>query len=141
MAAQSPRAQEALHHLKRICLALPEVSLRPSHQTPTFFIRDKKVLCHLWDNHHGDGRLAIWCPAQPGVQSELIERESDRFFVPPYVGHRGWVGVRLDIDVDWDEIRGIVTEAYRVTAPKTLVKALDERLGDPLDDLLGDENT
>ncbi len=141
MAAQSPRAQEALHHLKRICLALPEVSLRPSHQTPTFFIRDKKVLCHLWDNHHGDGRLAIWCPAQPGVQSELIERESDRFFVPPYVGHRGWVGVRLDIDVDWDEIRSIVTEAYRVTAPKTLVKALDERLGDPLDDLLGDENT
>ena len=127
MAAQSPRSQEALNHLKRICLKLPEVSLRPSHQTPTFFIRNKRVLCHLWDNHHGDGRLAIWCPAQPGVQSELIEREADRFFVPPYVGHRGWIGVRLDIDVDWDEIRGIIVEAYRATAPKTLVKQLDEQ--------------
>ena len=135
MAAQSPRAQEALNHLKRICLALPEVSLRPSHQTPTFFIRDKKVLCHLGDNHHGDGRLALWCPAGPGVQSELTERESDRFFVPPYVGHRGWIGVRLDIDVDWDEIRGIVTEAFRVAAPSALVQRLDEHpdaaLGEP----------
>ncbi len=127
MAAQSPRAQEALTHLKRICSALPDVSLRPSHHTPTFFIRNKNVLCHLWDNHHGDGRLAIWCPARPGVQSELTEREPDRFFVPPYVGGRGWIGVRLDIDVDWDEIREIITEAYRMAAPKTLVDQLDDQ--------------
>lgn len=132
MTAQSPRAQEALHHLKRICLPLPEVSLRPSHHTPTFFIRETKVLCHLWDNHHGDGRLALWCPAKPGVQSELTERESDRFFVPPYVGHRGWIGVRLDVDVDWDEIDGIINEAYRVAAPKTLVKTLNEKLDEQL---------
>jgi len=132
VAAQSPRAQEALNHLKRICFGLPEVTLRPSHQTPTFFVRDKKVLCHLWDNHHGDGRLAIWCPAQSGVQTELTEREADRFFVPPYVGHRGWIGVRLDIDVDWDEINGIIVDAYRMAAPKTLVKALDEALNEQL---------
>lgn len=121
----SPRAQEALNHLKRICALFPEVSIRPSHQTPTFFIADKKVLCHLWDNHHGDGRLAIWCPAQPGVQSDQVEREPGRFFVPPYVGHRGWLGVRLDVDVDWDEIASILHVAYRMTAPKTLVRRMD----------------
>ena len=125
MAADSPDAQAALDELRRICVGFPEVNERPSHQTPTFFIRDKKVLCHLWDDHHGDGRLAIWCPAPPGVQADLAEREPDRFFVPPYVGHRGWLGVRLDVDVDWNEIAGIIDEAYRLVAPKTLVRQLD----------------
>lgn len=125
MAADSPDAQAALDELRRICAGFPEVNERPSHQTPTFFIRDKKVLCHLWDDHHGDGRLAIWCPAPPGVQADLADREPDRFFVPPYVGHRGWLGVRLDVDVDWDEIAGIIDEAYRLVAPKTLVRQLD----------------
>jgi hypothetical protein len=127
VAATSPRAREALINLERICVRLPEVTMRPSHHTPTFFIREKKVLCHLWDNHHGDGRLALWCPAHPGVQPDLVEREPSRFFVPPYVGHRGWIGVRLDVDVDWDEVGGILDEAYRLVAPKTLVKQLDDR--------------
>jgi len=126
VAATSPRAREALINLERICAHFPEVNVRPSHHTPTFFIGDKKVLCHLWDNHHGDGRLALWCPAQPGVQAELAEREPERFFVPPYVGHRGWLGVRLDIDVDWDEVAGILDDAYRMTAPRGLIKRLDE---------------
>ena len=125
MAADSPEAQAARGHLQEICARLPEVNERPSHATPTFFIRDKKVLCHLWYDHHGDGRLAIWCPAPPGVQADLAEREPERFFVPPYVGHRGWLGVRLDVDVDWDEIAGILEEAYRLVAPKTLVTQLD----------------
>lgn len=125
MAATSSQAKAALANLEQICGRLPEVSIRLSHHTPTFFIRDKKVLCHLWDGHHGDGRLAIWCPAQPGVQTELAEREPERFFVPPYVGHRGWIGVRLDVDVDWDEIAGILEEAYQVAAPKSLIKKLD----------------
>jgi hypothetical protein len=125
MAADSPQAKSALKSLEKICARFPEVSLRPSHQTPTFFIRDKKVLCHLWDDHHRDGRLAIWCAAQPGVQAELVDREPERFFVPPYVGHRGWIGVRLDIDVDWPEIDSILEEAYRMAAPKMLVKQLD----------------
>ena len=126
MAITSERAQKALTSLEQICGRFPEVSIRPSHQTPTFFIREKKVLCHLWENHHGDERLALWCPAQPGVQTELTEREPNRFFVPPYVGHRGWIGVRLDVDVDWDEVAGIIDEAYRMAAPKTLIKQLDE---------------
>ncbi|MCB0991757.1 MAG: MmcQ/YjbR family DNA-binding protein [Acidimicrobiales bacterium] len=95
--------------------------------TPTFFVRDKKVLCHLWEDHHGDGRLAIWAPAPAGVQADLVEREPQRFFVPRYVGHRGWIGVRLDVDVDWDEIAHIVADAYRIAAPKSLVKLLDDR--------------
>lgn len=108
-------------------MALPEVSERLSHGAPTFFIRGKKVLAHLFDDHHGDGRLAIWCAAAPGVQAELVEQEPNRFFVPPYVGHRGWIGLRLDIDPDWDEVAGILEDAYRLVAPKTLIKTLDQR--------------
>jgi hypothetical protein len=125
MAADSPAAQAALVELRRICADLPEITERPSHHTPTFFVRDKKVLCHLWDDHHGDGVLGIWSPAPVGVQADLVEREPERFYVPPYVGHRGWIGVRLDVDVDWDEIAGILEEAYRLVAPKTLVRQLD----------------
>ena len=64
--------------------------------------------------------------APPGVQSQLTEQEPGRFFVPPYVGHRGWLGVRLDVDVDWDEIAGIIEDSYRQVAPKTLLKQLDD---------------
>lgn len=125
MSIESPEAHAALDRLRAICTRLPEVNERPSHMTPTFFIRDKKVLCHLWEDHHGDGRLAIWAPAPPGVQADMVEREPNRFFVPRYVGHRGWIGVRLDVDPDWDEVAAIVTDAYRVAAPKTLAKLLD----------------
>ncbi len=119
--------EEALTRLRALADELPEVSERLSHGAPTFFIRGKKVLVHLFDDHHGDGRLALWCAAPPGVQAELVEQEPDRFFVPPYVGHRGWIGVRLDVDPDWDEIAGILAEAYRLVAPKTLVAELDRR--------------
>jgi hypothetical protein len=77
------------------------------------------------DDHHGDGRLALWCAAPPGAQAELIEQDPDRFFRPPYVGHRGWIGVRLDRDLDWGEIAGIAEDAYRQVAPKTLLAQLD----------------
>ena len=69
------------------------------------------------DDHHGDGRLAVWCHAPAGVQELLVTEEPERFFVPAYVGHRGWVGVRLDVDVDWDEVAGIVRDAYRMVVP------------------------
>ena len=116
---------EALKRVRAICLALPETNERPSHGSPAFFVRDRKTLAMFLDNHHGDGRLAIWCPAPPCVQGELARQEPDRFFVPPYVGHRGWVGVRLDVDVDWDEVADIVEDAYRLVAPKKLVAQLD----------------
>jgi hypothetical protein len=119
-------ATEALHHLREICLALPEVTERPSHSAPTFFVRDKKSFVQLWaDGHHSDTFPHLWCAAPPGAQEELVEQEPERFFRPPYVGHRGWLGVRLDRKVDWNEVAEICRDAYRTVAPKTLVARLD----------------
>jgi hypothetical protein len=123
--SRRPTPAQALARLRKICLALPEVSERLSHGAPTFFIREKKTLVMFVDDHHGDGRLAIWAPAPPGVQEELVELEPDRFFRPPYVGPSGWIGLRLDRDVDWDEVAGIIEDAYRKVAPKKLVALLD----------------
>jgi hypothetical protein len=81
------------------------------------------------DDHHEDGRLAIWCAAPDGVQAEVVETEPERFFRPPYVGGRGWLGVWLDVPLteeSWAEIAEIVTDAYRTVAPRTLVAGLDE---------------
>jgi hypothetical protein len=117
---------DTLAHLRAVCLALPEVTERPSHGSPAWYVRGKKTLAMYLDNHHGDGRMAIWCPAPPGVQDALVTEEPDRFFVPPYVGHRGWLGVRLDRELDWDEIAGIIEDAYRLVAPKRLVAQLDQ---------------
>jgi len=117
--------ETALTKVREACLALPEVSERLSHGSPTFFIRDKKTFVMFLDDHHGDGRLALWVAAAPGVQAEMVDEEPERFFVPPYVGHRGWLGVRLDRKPDWAEVAGICAAAYRQVAPKTLVALLD----------------
>jgi hypothetical protein len=116
----------ALAHLREICLALPEATERPSHGSPSFFVRDKRQFVSFVDDHHGDGIVGIWCPAAPGVQEELVRTEPDRFYRPAYVGHRGWIGVRLDVDVDWDEVAQVCADAYRLVAPKTLVARLDD---------------
>ncbi|WP_216209227.1 MmcQ/YjbR family DNA-binding protein [Amycolatopsis aidingensis] len=118
-------SHDRLESLRRICLALPEVTERLSHGEPTWFIRGKKTFVMYADHHHDD-RLGFWCPAPPGVQEELVAQEPERFYRPPYVGHRGWLGVRLDVDVDWAEITEIVTDAYRMVAPKKLVAQLDD---------------
>ena len=78
-------------------------------------------------NHHGDGRFAIWCAAPDGLQAMLVEADADRFFVPPYVGHRGWLGVRLDRGFDQDEVAGILEDAYAEIAPPKLVEAARTR--------------
>ena len=111
----------ALERLRQICLALPETSERPSHGAPSFFVRDKKCFLMLLDDHHGDGRFAIWCAAPPGNQELLISANADRFFRPPYVGHRGWLGVLLNDGVDWDELEGIVEDAFASVAPTNLL--------------------
>ncbi|MGH8859937.1 MAG: MmcQ/YjbR family DNA-binding protein [Jatrophihabitantaceae bacterium] len=110
----------AVGKLRALCLALPEVSERVSHGEPCFFVRDKKLFVMLDDHHHGADRLAFWCAAAPGVQEELLAEDPGRFFRPPYVGHRGWVGVRIDGDPGWDEIGEVVRDAYRQVAPKAL---------------------
>jgi hypothetical protein len=115
-----------LDTLRQICLALPEATERLSHGEPTWFVRGKKTFASYADHHHDD-RLAFWCAAPDGAQEMLVGTHPDRFFVPPYVGHRGWLGVYLDLPVDWDEIEQIVTDAYRMVAPKKLVAELDAR--------------
>jgi hypothetical protein len=120
------KADRALERLRSICLALPEVSERVSHGSPSFFIRDKQLLCSFQpDGHHGQHGMSIWAPAPPGVQEQLVDDEPERFYRPPYVGVRGWLGVRLDRDADWDEIDGIVRDSYRLVAPKMLSRRLD----------------
>lgn len=116
---------DVLERLRAICLALPEVTERLSHGAPTFFVREKKTVASMHVDHHGDGMLALWAPAPPGVQEAMVDAEPDRFFRPPYVGHLGWVGYRLDRDPDWAEVAAIVEDSYRKVAPKTLVRTLD----------------
>ena len=113
----------ALERVRSICLALPEVTERLSHGQPTFFVRGKKTFVMFLDNHHDDGRLALWCAAPEGMQETLVRAEPEHYFRPPYVGHRGWLGVRLDRDLAWDEIAGAIEDAYLTVAPKRLIEA------------------
>jgi hypothetical protein len=115
--------ERILSRLRKVCLALPETSERPSHGAPTFFVRAKRPFVMVLENHHGDGRFAIWCAAPEGLQRMLVDADPERFFVPPYVGHRGWLGVRLDRGLHWDELTGIVEDAYAEVAPARLVEA------------------
>ena len=112
---------ETLGRIRELCLALPETSERLSHGHPTFFVREKRSFLMVLDNQHGDGRFAIWCAAEGGVQEMLVEADPERFFRPPYVGHRGWLGVWLDRGLHWDELAGIVEDAYAEVAPPKLV--------------------
>jgi hypothetical protein len=115
-----PMNEPPLERVRVLCLGFPETDERPSHGMPTFFVRGKKAFVNYADNHHGDGRLALWCNAPPGTQDFLVRADPRRYFVPPYVGTRGWLGVRLDVDVDWDELASIIEDAYRMAAPKGL---------------------
>jgi hypothetical protein len=116
-----------LERVREICLALPEVSERLSHGQPTFFVGGKKTFVMYLDNHHDDGRLALWCAAPPGMQEALTQAEPEHYFRPPYVGHRGWIGVHLNKGLDWNEIAGAIEDAYLTVAPKRLVKQVTAR--------------
>jgi hypothetical protein len=119
-------ARDPLKALRKICLALPEATERLSHGEPTWFVRGKKTFVSYADHHH-DERVAFTCAAPPGAQRSMVASDPERFFVPPYVGGRGWLGVRLDRDPDWDEIAEIIEDAYREVAPKRLLAVLDDR--------------
>jgi hypothetical protein len=114
---------QVLSRIRQICLDLPETNERLSHGAPTFFVRDKRPFVMVLTDHHGDGRFAIWCAAGDGVQEMLVEADSTRFFRPPYVGHRGWLGVRLDRGIFWDELAGIIEDAFAEVAPPKLVES------------------
>jgi hypothetical protein len=112
----------ALDRLRALCLALPEATERLSHGEPTWFVR--KVFVTFAGRHHDD-RVACWCAATAEERDALVAEDPGRFFVPPYVGGRGWLGVYLDVPgVDWAELDEIVREAYRLVAPKRLAALL-----------------
>ena len=111
-----------LERLRALCLVLPETSERLSHGAPSFFVREKKCFLMVLDNHHGDGIFGIWCAAPPGNQELLVAANAGRFFRPPYVGHRGWLGVRFNDGVDWDELESIVEDAFATVAPAKLLR-------------------
>ncbi|MBM7772524.1 hypothetical protein JOD54_002728 [Actinokineospora baliensis] len=118
---------DPLPRLRKICSALPGVTEKISHGSPSWFARgDKAMFLSFVGEHHG-ARLGFWCAAPPGVQEEMVAEDPDRFFRPPYVGHRGWLGVHLDRPVDWAEIAEIADQAYRVVATKRSIAELDAR--------------
>jgi hypothetical protein len=111
--------------VRGICLALPGVSERLSHGSPAFYAGKQFVM--LWPEGHHDHHFPhLWCAAPPGAQEALVAAAPDRFFRPPYVGSRGWLGVRLDAGVDEDELEVICEDAFRTVAPRRLLAALDQ---------------
>ncbi|MEV6812972.1 MmcQ/YjbR family DNA-binding protein [Micromonospora sp. NPDC051296] len=118
--------------IRRVCRDLPDVSERLSHGTPAWFIRGKKSFAQVWpDGHHQNEFPHLWCAAPPGSAAELIASEPQIYFRPPYVGHRGWVGVRLDTGIDAAELAEVIEDGYRTVAPRTLLAQLDA--GSPKD--------
>ena len=112
-------SRNQLSRLRKVCLSLPEVEERTSHGEQAWFIQGKKLFVTYADHHHDD-RVALWCAAPEGMQAALVETAPDRYFVPPYVGGRGWVGCYLDSEVDWEELEEIVVDAYLEVAPARL---------------------
>ena len=114
-----------LTRLRKLCLALPEAHEVEAWGEPTFRVRNKLFATYASaGNHHGAGRPAVWCKAPKGDQDLLVRGAPDRFFVPPYVGPSGWVGVWLDGKANWAELAELLREAYRITAPKRLAALL-----------------
>ena len=119
-----------LTKLRKMCLALPEAHEVEAWGAPTFRVRNKIfAMFASASDHHGGGRDGVWCKAAAENQRLLTKLDSTRYFVPPYVGPSGWVGIYLDGDVDWDDVRGLLHDGYRMIAPKRLVAALDSRDG------------
>jgi hypothetical protein len=108
----------ALPRLRRLCLALPEAEERLTWDCATFRVRGRIFAMHVTD-----GAEAVWCKAPPGVQTMLVEAAPGCFFVPPYVGRNGWIGVRLGRGTDWVELAGLVERSWCMTAPKRLAAA------------------
>ena len=116
-----------LVRLSEISLALPETTREDSPPHATFRVRGRTFAYYL-DDHHGDGIVGLVCKAPPGANEMLAQAEPERFYMPAYVGPRGWLGLRLDIPhVDWDEVADFVAESYLLVAPKRLAALVGER--------------
>jgi predicted DNA-binding protein (MmcQ/YjbR family) len=119
-----PGGEELLDRVRGICLALPEATEGGGVGNPSWRVRDK-IFAMRHDSHAG--RWGIWCKAAPGAQHALVRGDPDRFFVPPYVGLHGWIGISLASEQDWDLVADLIEESYRLTAPKRLISTLESR--------------
>lgn len=116
-----------LTRLRKLCLALPEAHEVEAWGSPTFRVKNKLfAMFSSAEDHHGAGRNGVWCKAAPGNQQLMVRDAPDRFFVPPYVGPSGWIGIYLDGDSNWEEVRELIRDSYQLVAPKKLVKLLLE---------------
>jgi hypothetical protein len=105
-----------LARLSQICLGLPEVTRRDSGDHAAFLVK-KRTFAYFLNNHHGDGIVAVVCKVAPGDNAALVAAQPSRFYMPAYVGPRGWVGLRLDLDeIDWEEVAELATDSYRRVA-------------------------
>ena len=108
---------QTLSRIRQICLSLPEATEKESWGSPTFRVRERIFVMFLND-HHGDGRLALWLSAPSGAQAAMVEADPRRFFVPPYVGSKGWLGVRLDRRPNWAVVAALIEQGYRQVASR-----------------------
>jgi hypothetical protein len=123
--AETVVGTSALDRVRRACTALPGVTEKVSHGEPTWRAGEKMFVMFA-NNHHKDGRIAAWCAAPLGVQEMVLRDDPEKFFRPPYVGPKGWIGVMVDRMTD-EELDGIVVQAYSHVAPKKLLAQLDAR--------------
>jgi hypothetical protein len=110
--------------VREICLALPEASERLSHGEPTWFVRGK-VFGSWEDHHHGGPIVGLWVKGADGLQEFLVGAEAHRYYRPKYVGHKGWIGINMEADVDWGQVADLIRDSYRMTAPKRVLAQLD----------------
>jgi predicted DNA-binding protein (MmcQ/YjbR family) len=113
---------DRLDRLRALCLALPAATEKETWGDPTWRVRDR-IFAMQKGNFEG-GRPSLWCKAPDGEQPALVASEPVRFFVPPYVGHKGWIGTYLDKSIDWEQLADLVEQSYRLIAPRRLVAAL-----------------
>jgi len=124
--AGTKRASEdrRLTRISQICLALPEATREDSGRHASFLIR-KKPFVYFLNDHHGDGIVSVACKALPGDNSALVAAQPDRFYLPAYIGPRGWVALRLDVgETDWQEVGELIAGSYRLIAPKRLALSI-----------------
>ena len=122
-----------LERLRTLCLALPEAHEVEAWGAPTFRVRNKLFAMYAHaESHHGGGRPGVWCKSTRLEQDLLVRADPERFFVPPYVGVGGWVGIRLDRKPDWKAVADLLRDAWRLTAPKKLLAASDAERDAPV---------
>ena len=119
-----PREDPRLARLTEICLALPEATRQDMGQHAAFQVR-KKTFAYYLDDHHGDGIVAVTCKAPLGESTDLVAIAPEKYYLPAYLGPKGWVALRLDRgEIDWEEVAGLMTGSYRLIAPKRLVSQI-----------------